>query len=90
MPREAMIDKGLLKLLVCPKDHSQLTPADSRLTSRLNRAIAAGGVVNCGGRTVNQPISGGLVRQDKALLYPILDGIPVLLADEAILLDQLG
>jgi uncharacterized protein len=85
-----MIDKGLLKVLVCPKDHSPLTAADSRLTARVNRAISAGRVVNCGGRSVTQPIGGGLVRQDKTLLYPIIDGIPVLLADEAIRLEQLG
>jgi uncharacterized protein len=85
-----MIDKGLLKVLVCPKDRSPLTVADSRLTARLNRAISAGRVVNCGGRGVAQPIDGGLVRQDKTLLYPIIDGIPILLADEAILLDKLG
>ena len=48
-----MIDKGLLKVLVCPKDHSPLTLADSRLTARLNRAISAGRVVNCGGRSVS-------------------------------------
>jgi uncharacterized protein YbaR (Trm112 family) len=85
-----MIDKGLLKVLVCPKDHTPLMVADSRLTARLNRAISAGQVVNCAGRSVARPIGGGLVRQDKTLLYPIVDGIPILLADEAILLGQLG
>lgn len=85
-----MIDKGLQNVLVCPNDHSPLAVADSRLTAKLNRAIAAGRVVNCVGQRVSQPLSGGLVRSDKTLLYPIVDGIPVLLADEAIRLDQLG
>jgi uncharacterized protein len=89
-PRESMIDKDVLNILVCPRDHSPLTVADSRLTARLNRAISAGRVVNCGGRSVTQPIEGGLLRQDKTLLYPIIDGIPVLLADEAIPLEQIG
>jgi uncharacterized protein len=85
-----MIDKGLLKVLVCPKDHTLLTMADSRLIARLNRAIAAGQIVNHAGQPVTQAIAGGLVRKDKTLLYPVIDGIPVMLADEAIPLKPLG
>ena len=45
---------------------------------------------NQAGRPVEQPLAGGLVRTDDALLYPIVDDIPVLLADEAIPLGQLA
>jgi len=85
-----MIDRETLKMLVCPKDHSPLSLADRRLTDRLNRAIAAGRIVNQAGRKVTEPISGALVRQDRAVLYPIVDDIPLLLADEAIPLEQIG
>jgi uncharacterized protein len=85
-----MIEKGLLKVLVCPKDNTPLTMADSRLIARLNRAIAAGQIVNCVGQPVRQPLMGGLVGQTRAILYPIVDDIPVLLADEAIALAQMG
>jgi len=84
-----MIDKGLLNALVCPKDHSPLTMADSRLIARLNRAIAAGQITNCAERPVTEPITEGLVRKDKTLLYPIVDGIPVMLVEEAIPLEQI-
>ncbi len=84
-----MNDKELLAILVCPTDHTPLNMADDRVVARINRAIAAGRVTNRAGRLVDQPIGGGLLRGDKTLLYPILDGIPVLLADEAIPLTQI-
>lgn len=84
-----MIDRQLLPMLVCPKDRTPLSIADGGIVAQLNRAIAAGRVANQAGRLVEQPIDGGLLRPDKTLLYPIVDGIPVLLADEAIPLAQL-
>ncbi len=84
-----MIDKEFLDLLVCPVDRTPLRLADDVLLGRLNEAIQAGRVRNRIGQPVERPIEGGLVREDNALLYPIIDEIPVLLADEAIPLDQL-
>ena len=85
-----MIDKKLLGILVCPTDHTPLSIAGEQLITRVNRAIAAGRVKNQAGRPVEQPIEGGLLRADKTLLYPVVDDIPVLLADEAIPLAQIG
>ena len=84
-----MIKKELLKILACPTDHTPLRSATEQTLARLNRAIAAGRVKNQAGRPVDQPLTGGLVRTDNSLLYPVIDGIPVLLADEAIPLGQL-
>lgn len=76
-------------ILVCPETRTPLAPADSELVARLNRAIAAGELRNRAGQPVRGPIESGLVRQDGRLLYPIVDGIPVMLIDEAIPLEQL-
>jgi len=85
-----MIDKETLKILVCPQDHSPLLLADHHLTDQLNRAIAAGRIVSQGGRKVTEPVSAALVREDRTVLYPIVDDIPLLIADEAIPLRQIG
>ncbi len=83
-----MINKELLAILVCPIDRTPLSIVDDQVVAQVNQAIAAGRVTNRVGRLVDQPIDGGLLRDDNALLYPVFDGIPVLLAEEAIPLAQ--
>lgn len=78
------IDPDLLEILACPETHQPLALADEALVARVNAAIGAGGVANAGGAAVSDPIEGGLVREDGAILYPIRDRIPVLLVDEGI------
>ena len=84
-----MIDQQLLDLLVCPENQTALAVADAPLLAKLNHAIAEGQIKNRGGESVSEPLAGGLVREDKTLLYPIIDDIPVMLMDEAIALDQI-
>ena len=79
-----MIDKDLLQILACPETHQPLAEAGTDLLKRVNDRIAAGKAQNKGGAAVTAPLEGGLVRQDGKIVYPIRDGIPVLLIDEGI------
>ena len=58
--------------------------ASGDVVEETNAAIRAGRLQNRAGRPVEQAIDGGLVRERGDILYPIHDGIPVLLIEEAI------
>ena len=79
-----MIRSELLQMLVCPEDRSELCVASDELIARLNRAIADGSLTNRGGQKIEKPLSAGLLRADGKLLYPIVDDIPMMLVDEAV------
>ena len=79
-----MIRPDLLDVLCCPDTQAKLAIADPSLVDAINEAILAGRVNNRGGRRVTDKLSGGLLREDGVVLYPVVDDIPVMLVDEAI------
>lgn len=81
-----MVDPELLKLLCCPETHQSLSPAQPELLQRLNRQIASGTLQNRSARAVSQELAEALLREDGKVVYPIRDGIPVMLLEEGILL----
>jgi len=85
-----MAASELLRILLCPENRSPLAPADEKLLGELNAAAQAGQLMNRSGQPAPYPLAGALVRDDRAVAYPIVDGIPLMLVDEGILLDQLA
>lgn len=78
------MDRKLLDLLVCPTTRQPLSTLDGNRLASLNAAIAAGNVVRGDGSTQSQALREALITQDGRVIYRLDDGIPVLLAEEAI------
>lgn len=84
-----MYTRPTLASLVCPETQQPLAEADDELVAQVNGAVAAGGVMNVAGASVEDQCSGAFVRKDGVILYPVVDGIAKLLVDEGIPLEQI-
>lgn len=83
------MEKRLLNILRCPVTHKGLSLARRDTLSRVNQAIEAGQLKNREGDTLSEPLSEALITDDDKLLYPITNGIPVLLEGESVNLAEL-
>jgi uncharacterized protein YbaR (Trm112 family) len=83
------MDKRLLTILRCPVSHKGLAVLKGDALAAVNAAIDAGKLVNHEGATVAASLSEALITDDGKRLYPVDDGIPVLLEGESISMEQL-
>jgi uncharacterized protein YbaR (Trm112 family) len=84
------MDKKLLSILCCPVTHKGLSLARSDVLESINAAIAEGGLVNRDGNVLKTALKEALITDDGKFMYPVNDGIPVLLEGESVSLDQLN
>jgi uncharacterized protein len=78
------MDKKLLDIVCCPLTKLPLQLLDTERLARLNAAIHAGAIHDRSARTVLDPLAEALVTRDGRLVYPVRDGIPILLDEESI------
>jgi len=83
------VDGKLLKLLCCPVSKIPLTRLTAIQFEHLNAAIESGGVRTVTGEPVTQTLQEGLVTEDGKVVYPVADGIPLLLEEHGIGTTQL-
>jgi uncharacterized protein YbaR (Trm112 family) len=88
--RQNCMDKRMLSFLRCPVTHKGLAQARSEILQKLNAAIDSGNVSCRDGRQVSEHLEDALITDDGKVLYPIADGIPVLLEGESIDVESLA
>ena len=84
------MDRTLLDLLACPATRQPLASLDRAGLDALNRAIAAAGLQRVDGSPQREPLREALVTRDRKTVYRVDDGIPVLLAEDAIATAQVA
>ena len=83
------LDRKLLDILCCPITKSPVRPLTRDALKIVNHAIEAGTLVNLEGRTLDRPLKEGLITDNNERVYPVEDGIPVMLEGEAIPVKEL-
>lgn len=83
------IPDHLLDILCCPVSHEPLLPLSRNKLKTLNGAIATGEIQYVDGAKVEAELAAALITRDGKVVYPIEDGIPVLLPERGIGTTQL-
>ena len=84
------MDKRLLDIVVCPLTKLPLQLLDGERLAQLNTAIRTRGIRNRAAQPLPETLVEALVTRDGRLVYPIREGIPILLEEESIDWQQLG
>ena len=79
-----MIHPELLEILCCPETRQPVREAPEALVESVNRAIRDSGRPAAAGGEREGFLDGGLIREDGKFLYPVRNGIPIMLVEERI------
>jgi len=78
------VEDAFLSLLRCPRTGAELAPAAAGTLAALNELARKGELANASGQRVAEPLEAALASACGRWLYPVREGIPLLLAEEAL------
>jgi uncharacterized protein YbaR (Trm112 family) len=84
------IDPRLVEILRCPASGQTLIELDPTRLAAVNRAIAAGQARRDDGSVARDVLRAGLITMNADRVYRVAEGIPVMLACEALTLPSGG
>lgn len=84
---KGMIAPDLLAILCCPETKEGLSVLPNEIVERLNQRIGKGEIKNKAGEIVTDLLDGGLLRQDRQIVYAVRDQIPIMLIEEGIVVE---
>ncbi len=76
----------MLPILRCPQDQSELAEMSKRAMTSLKKKIDEEKVSNGAGELVTELPDAVLIREDKAIGYPVLGGVALLNSRDALIL----
>ncbi|MXZ80797.1 MAG: Trm112 family protein [Gammaproteobacteria bacterium] len=82
------LNRELLNILVCPVTKLPVRLLSASSLDALNQLIHEGNVENAAGNQIVSPLSEALITQNGSVVYPVEQGIPVMLEDRAIPVNQ--
>ena len=82
------IDNKLLEILVCPATKVPVKLLAKDRLAILNRSIEGGEIKHVNGESLQGALSEALITTDGRTIYPVDDGIPIMLEEQGITADQ--
>lgn len=78
------LNKKILEIICCPVSKVPLKPLSASGLKSVNEAITEGQCRFVDDTLLDSPLAEALITEDNKLIYPVDDGIPVLLAEKGI------
>jgi uncharacterized protein YbaR (Trm112 family) len=83
------VDKSLLEILCCPVTKIPVKMLGTEKLAELNKRIGVGEVRYVDGTHVDSALAEALITENGTTIYPIDDGIPVMLEENGITTAQM-